>query len=250
MSAAPNIPRKRSQGNDGGYPQQPAAAAAAHDDSAALKYAFREQEKQRLTNNSKERAQFDNLADLYSVIVATEHLETAYVRDAVDAESYTKACSKLIAQFKVCRETVSSYCPDIEQFMRDHRMQCAAAVTRLLRAGVPATVEHGGAADAPATEKEDRLVVFHAVQAFITTMDQLKLDMRAVDELHPNLSDLMTALNKVPNLPPDHESRSKVKAWLVTLNSMRAHEELSPDQARQMSFDLEQGYQALELFFK
>ena len=40
----------------------------------------------------------------------------------------------------------------------------------------------------------------------------------------------MDSLNKVPNLPPDHESRVKVRTWLVQLNSMKAHEELSDQQ--------------------
>lgn len=33
--------------------------------------------------SQKERATYDNLADLYTIILATEHLERAYARDAV-----------------------------------------------------------------------------------------------------------------------------------------------------------------------
>jgi len=36
-----------------------------------------------LFESSKEREAYENLADLYTVIVATEHLERAYARDAI-----------------------------------------------------------------------------------------------------------------------------------------------------------------------
>lgn len=40
-------------------------------------------------------------ADLYAIIKTTEKLERAFVRDAVSAEAYEEACSRLIGQFKV-----------------------------------------------------------------------------------------------------------------------------------------------------
>lgn len=39
-----------------------------------------------LYESSKEREAYDNLADLYAVILATEHLERAYARDAITRE--------------------------------------------------------------------------------------------------------------------------------------------------------------------
>jgi ESCRT-I complex subunit VPS28 len=37
---------------------------------------------------AKEREQYDHLSDLYSIIVATEHLERAYIKDAMTATEY------------------------------------------------------------------------------------------------------------------------------------------------------------------
>ena len=39
-----------------------------------------------LYESYKEREAYDNLADLYAVILATEHLERAYARDAITRE--------------------------------------------------------------------------------------------------------------------------------------------------------------------
>jgi ESCRT-I complex subunit VPS28 len=142
-------------------------------------------------------------------------------------------------------------------------------------------VLHGGSG--ASAKGGSGLHVFHAVQHFITAMDSLKLGMKAVDELHPNMSDLMDSVNKVvrthaqdthcqsaaspavvlntdcavvplcvlslqATLPAEHESKTKVREWLLRLGSMKAHDELSAEQVRQMSFDLENAYNAFHRF--
>lgn len=42
----------------------------------------------RLTTNNRERAQMDNMADLYSIIVVLEHLELAYIRSSITHTEY------------------------------------------------------------------------------------------------------------------------------------------------------------------
>ena len=131
-------------------------------------------------------------------------------------------------------------------------MECRAAENRF-KVGIPATVIHGDIAGNAASGGGGgklEVAVFHAVQHFITTMDSLKLNMRAVDELHPTLSELMDSINKVPNLPQQHESKVKTLAWLTTLHQMKAHEELTDEQARQMSFDLDSAYSSFHRFVK
>ena len=55
----------------------------------------------KLFASAKERRKYDDLADLYSILVATEHLEKAFGRDAVGAAQYEAQCSRLISQFKL-----------------------------------------------------------------------------------------------------------------------------------------------------
>jgi hypothetical protein len=43
------------------------------------------------------------------------------------------------------------------------------------------------------------LIVFHTVQAFITTMDQLKLEMKAVDEVSSHHLIIMSLLLDILN---------------------------------------------------
>lgn len=83
------------------------------------------------------------MADLYAIIQCTEHLEKAYIRDAVHADEYTPACLKLLAQFKTARSMLGyDSIKDVEGFMRDWKLECPAAAKRLLEIGVPATTEH------------------------------------------------------------------------------------------------------------
>ncbi|PNH01904.1 Vacuolar protein sorting-associated protein 28 2, partial [Tetrabaena socialis] len=134
----------------------------------------------RLYHGKKEQAQYESYADLYAIIKTTEKLERAFVRDAIGAEQYEEACSKLIGQFKVLWASMKDTVPNVERFMSDHNMQCPMAATRLLHSGMPATVEHRtkqGRANDP-----EALGVAECVQHFITAMDSLKLNLAAVDQ--------------------------------------------------------------------
>lgn len=64
--------------------------------------------------------------------------------------------------------------------------------------------------------------------------------MLSKDALHPLLSEVIQAVNKVTDR--DFENRGKIIHWLIALNQMRATEELSEEQARELSFDIEQAY--------
>ena len=64
-------------------------------------------------------------------------------------------------------------------------------------------------------------------------MDALKLNYKSKDQLHPLLSELMSSLNT--SMPREIEGRAKIVQWLITLNQMRAADELTEDQSRQVS---------------
>lgn len=117
-------------------------------------------------------------------------------------------------------------------------MECPRATERL-RIGLPATVEqpsHGQASGAGAAGT----AISDATENFITFLDALKINMFAKDSLHPLLSDVIKSVNKVTD--GDFEGRAKIIEWLIVLNQMKANEEISEAQARELSFDIEQAY--------
>lgn len=117
-----------------------------------------------------------------------------------------------------------------------YQMDCPRATERLLRMGVPEPIK---SADDNTTVA---VTVAETVQHFITTMDAVKLEQRAVDELQPLLSDLMDSLTRLPETPNDFEPNRKVRKWLQKLNAMRAVDQIDEDDARQLYHDLDSAY--------
>ena len=79
-----------------------------------------------------------------------------------------------------------------------------------------------------------------ATQHFITFLDALRLNYAAKDQLHPLLSDVITAVNNVTQT--DFEGRACIVKWLIVLNRMGAGDEIDEQQRRQMLFDVEGAY--------
>jgi len=79
-------------------------------------------------------------------------------------------------------------------------------------------------------------------------MDAVKLKLLAKDQLHPLLSDLIQSVNKVTDR--DFDGRGKIVQWLITLNQMKATEEVSEDQARELELDMNLAYQGFKSTLK
>lgn len=189
-----------------------------------------------LFESSKERTAYDSLADLYTIITATEHLERAYANDAITQSEYTTECNKLISQFKIAEKAALGKNMTTETFMQVYQMNCPRAADRLLRMGVPEPVKKDNNGNQVA------VTVAETVQHFITAMDAVKLEQRAVDELQPLLSDLMNALIQLPDTPNDFGPNQRVQRWLEKLNSMRAVDQIDEDDGRQLYHDLDSAY--------
>ncbi|KAL8276904.1 hypothetical protein RQP46_010732 [Phenoliferia psychrophenolica] len=189
---------------------------------------FNLDEEVRLFATNQDRERYDELATLYGLILSLDYLERAYVRDSITPSQYGPACSRLLAQYKTIMKLVGENVPSLEAFMTEYRMDCTAAAHRL-EVGVPATVEHSSEDGAEAAKW-----VAETTQNFITFMDALKLKLRAKDQLHPLLTELMSGYTRF-KASSEWEGRPKILHWLITLNQMRASDEISEEQTRQAS---------------
>lgn len=97
----------------------------------------------------------------------------------------------------------------------------------------------GGAGSAPGGA-----LILEATQDFITFLDALRLGLLAKDQLHPLLTDVIQSVNKVTDR--DFENRGKIVQWLITLNQMKATEELGDVQARELELDINSAYQGFK----
>lgn len=193
-------------------------------------------EEVKLFRHAREREKYDNMADLFALVSTLQNLEKAYIRDCVTPQEYTAACSKLLVQYKVAFKLIQGdEFPTIDVFVKKYRLDCPAALERIRE-------------DRPITIKDDKgntsKCIADIVSLFITIMDKLRLGIKAMDELHPELRDLVDTMNRLSIIPESFEGKDKVRTWLDTLNSMQASDELSDDQVRQFLFDLESAYSA------
>lgn len=125
--------------------------------------------------------------------------------------------------------------PTIDSFTKAFRLDCPAALERIKE-------------DRPITIKDDKgntsKCIADIVSLFITLMDRLRLELKAVDQLHPDLRDLVDSMNRLTILPSDFDGKEKIVEWLQILDNMSASDELSESQVRQLVFDLEASYNA------
>jgi ESCRT-I complex subunit VPS28 len=75
----------------------------------------------KLADSSVERDLYESLAEIYSIIVALDALEKAYLRDSVPETEYTETCDRLLRQYKsnIADETVLAAFGDLERFKRE-----------------------------------------------------------------------------------------------------------------------------------
>ncbi|KAK3187145.1 Vacuolar protein-sorting-associated protein 28 [Lecanicillium sp. MT-2017a] len=201
-----------------------------------------------LTRTRAERDLQDSLAEVFSIIVTLDEVEKAFIKDAIPAAEYNEICERSLRQYKalLADEAIAKEFGSIEQFKAKWDLEVPRATERL-RSGVSITIEQpGGAAAAPApsaapTSSTNGVLILEATQEFITFLDAVKLGFLSKDQLHPLLSDVIQSVNKVTD--KDFDNRGKIVQWLITLNQMKASEELSEQQARELDMDIQQAYQ-------
>ncbi|KAL2755764.1 hypothetical protein ACRALDRAFT_2136197 [Sodiomyces alcalophilus JCM 7366] len=207
-------------------------------------------EEVKLAETRAERDLQDSLAEVFSIIVTLDELEKAFLKDAIPEADYTEICERSLKQYTsiLADETVSKAFGDLEQFKSEWDLEVPRATERI-RVGMPATAvmttpsgnlagSSGGGTTTSGT------LILEATQEFITFLDAIKLGLLSKDQLHPLLTDVIQSVNKVTDR--DFENRGKIVQWLITLNQMKATDELSEDQARELDLDIQQAYQGFK----
>lgn len=121
--------------------------------------------------------------------------------------------------------------------------------TERIRIGLPSTVTAPSLnVSTTSSSGINGTLILEATQDFITFLDALKLGLLAKDQLHPLLSDVIQSVNKVTDR--DFEGRGKIVQWLIALNQMKATEEVSEDQARELELDMNSAYQGFKATLK
>ncbi|GAB1731511.1 hypothetical protein NU195Hw_g1513t1 [Hortaea werneckii] len=224
----------------------------------------------KLADSAAERELYESLAEIYSIIITLDAVEKAYLRDSIKESEYTETCDRLLRQYRsnLADDRVSDAFGSLDAFKQEWGLDVPKATERL-KIGIPATVEtapagshrplstasgvgNGGSSTPNANPGSSSAgsgmqAAQHLVTAsenFITLFDAIRMNMLSKDTLHPILVEIIQAVNKVTDR--DFESKGKIVQWLITLNQMRAAEELSSEQARDLQFDLGNAYEGFK----
>eukprot|EP01060_Flectonema_neradi_P006705 TRINITY_DN14590_c0_g1_i1.p1 TRINITY_DN14590_c0_g1~~TRINITY_DN14590_c0_g1_i1.p1 ORF type:complete len:207 (+),score=35.77 TRINITY_DN14590_c0_g1_i1:36-656(+) len=197
-------------------------------------------ERVKLYESNEERERYDNRADLFSIIVALERVDTAYIRDHMAADEYTTLCQSLLCKCKASYTNLGIGIEGLDAFMAEYQLSQGAksAVLGRIKSGVPMTKEHGTGG----TSSENGRLILEAGQHMIACTDALKMGHSSADVLHPIISDIVATVVKLfPNLP----ELESLRTWLRDINRLKAAEELDTNQTRQLQYDIECAYGAL-----
>ncbi|SPO02291.1 related to VPS28 protein, involved in vacuolar traffic [Cephalotrichum gorgonifer] len=212
--------------------------------NTALSATINLDEEVQLAENRAERDLQDSLAELFSILVTLDELEKAFLKDAVPEAEYAEICDRSLKQYKslLADETVAKAFVGLEEFKAEWDLEVPRATERI-RVGMPSTTISAAPAPvgAPAgSVANNGVLIAEATQEFITFLDAVKLGFLSKDQLHPLLSDVIQSVNRVTD--KDFENRGKIVQWLITLNQMKATDELGEDQARELEMDIQQAY--------
>ncbi|KAM7206692.1 VPS28 domain containing protein [Rhypophila sp. PSN 637] len=206
-------------------------------------------EEVKLAETRAERDLQESLAEIFSIIVTIDELEKAFFKDAIPEAEYTEICERSLKQYRsiLADETVANAFVGLEEFKAQWDLEVPRATERI-RVGMPSTAVTASSGSAPAPHtaagNTSGTLILEATQDFITFLDALRLGLLAKDQLHPLLTDVIQSVNKVTDR--DFENRAKIVQWLITLNQMKATQELSEDQARELELDINSAYQGFK----
>lgn len=201
-------------------------------------------EKVRLATNRADLQLYERRADLYAILISIDHLESAYLRDYISSTEYAVQCNRFLSQYKTWMDAHGDTIQhNLDLFLHTSGLNCPAAVNRI-KSGVPATTIHGGGD----INVSSTLSAVDIVEKYVSTLDVVRLNTNAIDELFPYLDGLLEDLLKYPNLPPDAECKEKIIHWVRLCKAMKATDSLDDEQTRQLAFDLEYSYNSFRKF--
>lgn len=207
---------------------------------------------------SENRVKYKKLAEVYSIINALDHLVNVWIRGGCYDEEYLEQRDKLILEFKRYKPSIDTYYPDIRQFFKEYLPENYAAYQILINDQIigPSICSKCSEknkdinSEEQKTFRNEQLRVAAVVRFFITTIDGLNLNLKIVDEIYPHLKDLQYSLDKITDLPNNFSSKKMIQEWMTILTKMEISDELTEEQIRELTFDLENGYSDFVAFFQ
>lgn len=188
-----------------------------------------------LGSDVSERERYDNLGEVFAVILAMEQVEKAYSQGAIQYEAYIQQVTELLGQFKSLWLLVRDSYTKVDQFLRDYSLDAPLA-QQAIRTNRPTNKK---------VKTNQGKQVGDITSTFITFINYLELGMTSVSDLTEPLDNLNFFIGNF-DIDKNNEAVVLVKKWFDILKSMDATDSLSEDQAVKVKLDIQAAHTAFD----
>ena len=98
----------------------------------------------------------------------------------------------------------------------------------------------------PLTNKNDLSSVMDITAKFVSVQDQIDMSITSVDDLHPILSDLLSALLAFKTVDNDSTAIKAIQNWENKLRGLGASYKLTDDEARDLKHELSKSFSEIK----
>ena len=188
-----------------------------------------------LGTDASEREKYDNLGEVFAVILAMEQVEKAYSQGAIQYEAYITNVTELLGQFKSLWLLVGNSYTKVDQFLRDFSLDAPLA-QQAIRTNRPTNKK---------VKTNQGKQVGDITSLYITFINYLELGMTSVADLIEPLDNLNFLIGNF-DIDKNNEAVTLVKKWYDILKSMDAMESLSEEQALKVKIDVQAAHTAFD----
>lgn len=238
----PTLPGQATLGSRAPAPPAGAAARVPHSVVPAAS-----SERIVLYRDNRERAQYEDMAAMFALIICADRLESAWARrSAVETADYEREITAIINKYRTVKSAARSTVPDVGRFYAEYisafGTEAELGKYRLIDSGRPGTDEAGLHGTTEQRRREQSKFASQCTQLFITLQDNIELKLRTVESILPDAESLMKSLDRLDALGTNCVFRQRLDEWVRKMNSMYASDELSDDDAAQFKLHLDLGY--------
>ena len=193
-----------------------------------------------LGSDATERENYDNMSEVYAVVLAIEMTEKAFSQDAIEYKTYEETVTHLLGQYNSNWLLVknSGHFSRVEDFLKDYRLEAPLA-------------QHAIKLNRPINkhiQTKHAKLVGDITSSYITFSNYLEMGATQISELMSELDSLNFLVHSFQLLPNEDEAVVKVEKWFDIFKTMSASDELSEEQIEQIKMDITAAHNSFDRY--
>uniref|UniRef100_A0A7S3N8M1 VPS28 N-terminal domain-containing protein n=1 Tax=Euplotes harpa TaxID=151035 RepID=A0A7S3N8M1_9SPIT len=180
---------------------------------------------------TQEKAELEDLQNIYSIIRTLDALEAEHARGRVKEDEYQELCTRYITQFEQTMENMENFL-SLDTFASMYNLtQCKNAIKRLKEKSPMYT---GGKIG-----KNQAVNAFRLGTLIVNLTDYIDLDEVSVEEILPKMRDIQKLMQATPSIAREDKVVSTIDGWVEKLESKKSIDSLDKEESTQLKIDLD-----------